>query len=323
MSIPLTGRVERLPVRDVWPHEALAFTPWLSQNLDVIGELVGLELSLESIEQTLENFRVDIIASDARGRSVVIENQFGDSDHKHLGQLLSYYASWNADVAIWIVEKARAEHVKAVSVMNEHFPADFYLVQVEAIRIGDSLPALLPTLIYGPSPETKQAARASRELEERKADYRSFWELLSQRAREGHGPADAAGRLWYQRLVGGSGNLPGSQYLKYSSGISGHWFVFHLMGEFRRIELNLFYRNQPELATQAFQGLLANKAEIEQQFGRSLTWDPREDSMSASIRCDYPGGGWQSDESEWPAACDELLREMDRFEQVMIRHIGE
>ncbi|MEZ5339633.1 MAG: hypothetical protein R3F46_15395 [bacterium] len=175
MSIPITGRVERLPVRDVWPHEALAFTPWLSQNLDVIGELVGLELSLESIEQTLENFRVDIIASDARGRSVVIENQFGDSDHKHLGQLLSYYASWNADVAIWIVEKARAEHVKAVSVMNEHFPADFYLIQVEAIRIGDSLPALLPTLIYGPSPETRQAAIASRELEERKADYRSFW----------------------------------------------------------------------------------------------------------------------------------------------------
>ncbi|MEZ5339634.1 MAG: hypothetical protein R3F46_15400 [bacterium] len=41
------------------------------------------------------------------------------------------------------------------------------------------------------------------------------------------------------------------------------------MGEFRRIELNLFFRNQPELATEAFNGLHAQKAGIEQQFGRA------------------------------------------------------
>lgn len=39
----------------------------------------------------------------------VIENQFGTTNHKHLGQLITYMAGFNAEVVVWIVEDFNKE----------------------------------------------------------------------------------------------------------------------------------------------------------------------------------------------------------------------
>ena len=79
------GEIERVSLRKVWPDEAQDFTPWLADNLDKLGE--ALELSTQ--EAPVGAFSLDVLAHDADDSGpVVIENQLGATDHRHLGQLL-------------------------------------------------------------------------------------------------------------------------------------------------------------------------------------------------------------------------------------------
>lgn len=43
------GTIESVPTREAWEHEAANFTPWLAENMDLLGDALGLEL--EAVEQ--------------------------------------------------------------------------------------------------------------------------------------------------------------------------------------------------------------------------------------------------------------------------------
>jgi hypothetical protein len=136
------GRLRRVGLREVWPHEAIDFTKWLADNLDVLNEVLSLTLQNPESEQAAGDFRVDIVAEEADGTPVVIENQLAQSDHAHLGKIITYLTGLEAKRAIWIVSDPRPEHITAVSWLNsESSTAKFYLVKVEAVRIGASDPA--------------------------------------------------------------------------------------------------------------------------------------------------------------------------------------
>lgn len=112
--------------RDVLPHEAHDFTPWLASNLDLLAEVLGLDqLELVATEWQVETFALDILArgSDADGDvMVVIENQYGMTDHRHLGQILTYAAHAAAAgtrvLAVWLTEETRPAHLAAVEFLN-------------------------------------------------------------------------------------------------------------------------------------------------------------------------------------------------------------
>src|ERR1700737_3407827 len=97
------GKLLNIAVRDVWPYEDEHFTPWLSKpdNLNLLGETLGLgQIDLQGTEVAVGNCALDILGRDASGRAVLIENQFGPSDHSHLGQLLTYLAGQSEEVII-------------------------------------------------------------------------------------------------------------------------------------------------------------------------------------------------------------------------------
>src|SRR5437762_11780557 len=99
------GRLERVDLCTVWLTEASHFTPWLAQseNLRLFGDTIGMELELEAQEKSVGPFRADILCKDtATGDWVLIENQLAQTDHTHLGQLLTYAAGLKAVTIVWI-----------------------------------------------------------------------------------------------------------------------------------------------------------------------------------------------------------------------------
>ena len=133
----MIGKIARVPLREVWKHEALDFTRWLEENIDVLNEVLDLSLTAAEREQPAGDFNVDLVAEDEAGDPVVIESQLGKSDHGHLGKVLTYLAAVGAKRAIWIVADPRPEHVGAISWLNESSSGFFYLLKVEAIKIGE------------------------------------------------------------------------------------------------------------------------------------------------------------------------------------------
>lgn len=137
-------------IREIWPYEDRNFTGWLAreENIALLSEALGMGpegLEVLSTEQNIGGFRADIVCqeTDPTGRMVVIENQYGQSDHDHLGKLLTYAAGQKARILVWIVEKLREEHEAAIDLLNDISSDDFqaFGVEIELWRINDSLPA--------------------------------------------------------------------------------------------------------------------------------------------------------------------------------------
>jgi RecB family endonuclease NucS len=109
------GKIQSVRLREVWKHEALDFTTWLRENIDVLNEALNLSLSNAEREQVAGDFSVDLVAENESGDPVVLENQLEKSNHDHLGKLLTYLVAIGAKTAIWIVSEPRPEHVSTIS----------------------------------------------------------------------------------------------------------------------------------------------------------------------------------------------------------------
>ena len=131
-------------LREIWPHEARDFTPWLAKNIKELGDTIGIDILIEETESSVGDFNVDIYATDAdTNKKIIIENQLEDTDHDHLGKLITYASGKDADLVIWLVRKARPEHRAAIEWLNNHTDegVGFILCEIKLYQIGDSLAA--------------------------------------------------------------------------------------------------------------------------------------------------------------------------------------
>lgn len=98
------GKIEKINnLRTIWKHEARDFSKWLSQeeNLELLSEAVGIDIVLEENESAVGSFSVDIFASEeGTGRKIIIENQLEDTNHDHLGKIITYASGKGAEVII-------------------------------------------------------------------------------------------------------------------------------------------------------------------------------------------------------------------------------
>jgi len=141
MSGTPLGRLERRSAREGWSDEAREFTPWLADNLDVLGSEIGLALVLRAREHPVGRYHLDLLLEDALGRTIVVENQFGQTDHDHLGKILTYAAGTKGDLVIWIAESFTEEHAAALSWLNGNsIPGvGFFGVELELLAIGSAI----------------------------------------------------------------------------------------------------------------------------------------------------------------------------------------
>ncbi len=192
MATQELGRIEKVELRDIWPDEAHDFTPWLVDNLDLLGEELELTLELVEPESDVGRYRLDILAKETSDEEyVAIENQLDRTDHKHLGQLLTYAAGHAAGYVVWVAPYFTAEHRATIDWLNSLAPDKvwFYGVEVRAIRIGNSPPApdfrvmAAPKEWYVDQRLTMDAAL--KEIYQRDAErYREFFQPLTNRWQE-------------------------------------------------------------------------------------------------------------------------------------------
>ena len=84
----MLGELKKVPLRKIWKNEAYDFTPWLAENLEIIGEATGLDLEFEAKEVSVGPFSADILAKDSGSdKYIVIENQLEKTNHDHLGNV--------------------------------------------------------------------------------------------------------------------------------------------------------------------------------------------------------------------------------------------
>lgn len=183
---PKLGKIEKVNVRDVWPHEALNFTKWLAEeeNLSLLGDACSIELELIEQESSVGSFAVDIFAQEVGAeRKVVIENQLEDTNHDHLGKIITYASGKDAGVVIWVVAHARDEHRRAIEWLNEHTDSDctFFLVEIEVWRIGDSAMAPRFNVVESPN-EWARAEKSKASLSETERIKLEYWQAYVDRA---------------------------------------------------------------------------------------------------------------------------------------------
>ena len=126
------GNLENVPIKDVWPHEAYDFTPWLAVNIAQLGNALGMVLESEQREAQVGAFSLDILARDmSNGEAVAIENQVEWTDLSHLGQVLTYAGGFDARTLIWVAPRFYEEHRAALDWLNRWTPDEIQVFGVE------------------------------------------------------------------------------------------------------------------------------------------------------------------------------------------------
>jgi len=304
------GRLERVSLREIWKNEAKDFTRWLEENIEVLNDSLDLSLSVIEREKSAGTFAVDLLAEDDDGNRVIIECQLEKTDHDHLGKVLTYLTNLDAKTAIWICSDPRPEHVKSITWLNEVTPADvsFYLVKVEVVCIGESLPAPLFSVICAPSEETKELGEKKKEFAERHKKRLEFWAQLLAKSKERtklHANISPGKENWIGTGAGKSG-------LSYNYVITMNWGAAELY-----IDKG---KDAEEINKQIFDALHAKKDEIESEFGESLNWDSTEGKRRCRIRWTCNEAGLK-DEDKWDYLQDKMIDAMIRLEKALKNHI--
>jgi hypothetical protein len=268
MTSPDLARLERIDPRSVWAHEALGFTRWLVANLDALSEAMGLEIEADA-EVDVGAFSVDLAGKDlGSGRPVIIENQLAQTDHGHLGQLMTYAAGLDAAIVVWISPRFRDEHRRALDWLNAHTDEglDFFGVEIELLTIGDSMPAPNFKLVAQPNEWAKgarhaAAGAAATSPSERSLRYRAFFERVLSEFKARRPAATTASRVAAQN------------WFPFSAGRSGLAFTWAFVtGNRLRTELYIDAETQ-DAAKAIFDALKARAEEIELGFGEPLSWE--------------------------------------------------
>lgn len=268
------GRIIKLgiqEIRKIWPNEEKDLSPWIADNVDSLNDVLNLQIEIEGREEPVHNFRLDLTGTDnASKMPVVIENQFGASDHDHLGKLITYSAVKEAGIMIWIANEIQSAHKAAIEWLNKMSPQEmtFYGIELEVFQIDDSLPAPNFRLVAGPPPSKRKPPPD--EISPRNKRYQELFERLRTRILE-NAPnftrAKALPQSWWGLGIGRSGFSVTS--------------AFTIDSKFR-VEIYID-TGQKENNDLAFTELKENSASIHEKVGKELIWDPLPESRACRI----------------------------------------
>ena len=267
-------KIKEVDIRKVWAHEQYDFSKWLAaeENIKELGDTLNLALTDVETEKFVGSYRCDIICKDElTGKSVLIENQLEQTNHDHLGKIITYASGLDASVVVWIVAEARQEHASAIEWLNKHTDDDlaFFLIEVHAYTIGDSDPAPMFKIIEQPNDFARSVKAVARqgELSDAQIKRQEFWtmfnDVIDQRGKP-FNKRKATTDHWYEVAVGSS---------------QCHISI-DLVNKEHKIRVGLWITDNKDL----FDSMKEHRAEVEATTGFPLDWD-RLDNKKAAVIC--------------------------------------
>lgn len=306
------GKLERVDLRTVWNNEATDFTPWLSkaENLEALSETLGMDLESEGTEQSVGNYRADLLCKDAYSDSyVLVENQLEKTNHNHLGQILTYCAGLNVKTVIWIASRFTDEHRAALDYLNEITEEGygFFGLELELWRIGDSPPAPKFNVVSRPNnwaKSVREKAQHNVELSDTKQLQLVYWTAFKEfmDARETLKCQNPSAKHWLNMSIGRSGFFLNAKVNSLKSWV--------------KVSLNI---KTPE-SKSAFYQLADMKEEIENEIGARLDWRELEDKNTSVITRSLEGADFRK-KDDWQRQFEWLAVNLEAFDRVFRKRV--
>lgn len=263
--------LEKVDLRQEWEDEETDFTPWIAENIEKIEEVLGMELEVKDTEKSVGSFKADILAEEPNTeKEIVIENQLGKSDHKHLGQLITYGSGIEAFTVVWICRNLKDEHRKAIDWLNESTRKDtnFFALEIELYKIGDSNPAPKFDVVSEPNEWSRRVKSETESLSPVEKLRQSYWTEFRAHLEDSEPPFSLRNpweKHWYRVSIGRS-----------------HFGINCTISKQKnRIAVELYF--DPENAEEYFDILKEHKEEIESEIGSKLEWERLEGKNACRI----------------------------------------
>ena len=294
-------------LRSIWPHEALNFTPWVAENVDLLADAVGLDITVDETESSVGDFNVDIYASETgTDRKIIIENQLEDTDHDHLGKLITYASGKGADVVIWVVKHAREEHKAAVEWLNNHTDdkIGFFLCEIKLFQIGDSQIAPSFTVVERPNDWTKEIRKtaSANSTQQQRLEY---WQAFNDYAF-----SDANfSRIFNKRKP------TTDHWMDFSIGSSACHIAVSQIQKRKAVDVELYINDDKEL----FKSLFAHKDEIEKNMEMELEWKELPERKASRILIEKTVD--LDDRATWPEQFDYIMDTCIKMKKAFKRYL--
>lgn len=304
MTVQL-GKVIQVDVRRAWPNEAAHFTPWLASpdGMELLQDALGMDLEVEAVEQFVGPFRADILAkrTDTPDEHwVLVENQLEKTDHRHLGQLLTYAAGLKAATIVWVAQDFAEEHRAALDWLNE-ITSDayqFFGLQIELWQIGTSDPAPMLNVLAEPNEWTREVKQsAENTVSDLKQQQQRFWQGVRSRLQEKKSkvrPQKAHPQHWAD----------------YRLGRANTWLTATINSGKRYIAVEFSFRGPPGKVW--FDEMLVQKDGVEAKFGHPLSWQRLEGRKQSRIAL-YRENTDPTNEPDWPAQQAWIVEQLERL----------
>ena len=302
------GILETVDLRTVWPHEALDFTRWLAEpnNIQELCNELEIEVDEIKVEEATGRYNADIVGLETKTqKKVIIENQLESTDHKHLGQIITYAAGLDASIIIWIAKDYNDEHKAAIDWLNRNIAAEikFFLIQLELWKIGNSLPAPKFNIISQPNDwaKTINSAALSEKgsASELKLQQQQFWYAFKEYVKNDSSTSLKLGRTpkpqhWY--------NI--------SFGTSKAHLSLTFNSKQKQVGCELYINDDKAI----YHAILLQKIDVENALGNDLEWMDLPDSIAFRI-VKYKIGD-PTIESNWPEYFQWLKENAEKFQRV-------
>lgn len=305
------GRLKEVDVRELWKHEQYDFSNWLArdENIELLNDILGLTLVDIDKEVYVGAYRCDLVAQDETTNvKVIIENQLESSNHDHLGKVITYASGLDARVIVWIVKEAREEHRSAIEWLNNNTNKEigFFLIELHAYRIGNSLPAPKFETIERPNNFIKNTKGAGNngEMNRSQAERLEFWTQFNEVLVAKGKPFNlrkATIDHWYDISIGTS---------------EAHVSVT-LVNKEKFIGVELYIPDNKAL----FDELYTQKNEIEKDLGHKLEWQRLDNKKASRIIKKIPGLDFD-DHSNYVELIERTIQEVLLMKRIFTKYIG-